>query len=176
MVRSPALVFQEMAIKGAEGARRRLSNTPSQRPKPSSSLVDYGDEEDELMSPTPDEKTADAPSSEASTDKPLPVTPDKNRLLSPTPDDSVSTSLGSPFQSIMGPLSPSLEAEKPVLSLRSLGEKRRREEEEEDVLLSKSSKAAKGKNGSSSSKPSSNGIGSKLKINLKSALLGGDKK
>jgi hypothetical protein len=173
MVRSPALVFQEMAIKGAQGVRKRAFQ-PSKAP----SLVDYGEDEDEPVSPKPAD-AAVTPSASAfaasAVDKPLPATPEKPRLLSPPPHEAVSTSLGSPFHAISGPASPTVEAEKPMLSLRLLGEKRRREEDDEDMLLAKAKNVKKG--GANGAKVSANGIGSKFKINLKGSLgLGGDKK
>ena len=181
MVRSPALVFQEMAVKGAQGKARG-----HQRDRDRVSLVDYADDDDDDVEPTAAQTSAKSKDPAPTANGVHTPPPSSSRSVPPDRDDSsrVETTLGSPFTSIRHTddgLSVASSAEPPP-QLRLLGEKRRREAEEEDQigLLSSAGSggpAKKVKVGAKvvPSQAKSTGLASKLKINL-SKLVGGDRK
>lgn len=151
IVRSPALVFQEMAVKGSQ--RRARSNTSASAPaKP---LVSYGEGDDEPKSPDTLERPGTPTLSKRLPEYPS-TPPNVVRPRKSEPPDIHST-LGSPFQSIDDNIGeredtePRFSREGPPPSLKSLGEKRRREEEEDDVLANVERKRSKTHLGAKSS-------------------------
>lgn len=179
MVRSPAQVFQEMAVRGAQGKARGQAKKPAVVVG-TAKLVDYEGDDDE----DEDDKIELVASRESK----LPKTPtrpaqnlppDRDKLGPGAPAlDSV---LGSPYHSVSKQEADEGDLPSPPPSLKAVGEKRRREEEEEDMLLG-SNKRAKTMTKTTSSlgtKRSSsiaNGIASKLKVNLGSILGGKSEK
>ena len=200
MVRSPAQVFQEMAIRGAKGKARAID-----RSKRSSSLVAYNDEPDipprssssqadqsavAAIPDTNEAKEAATSSAVAASllpdDKPLPPhPPPEPDLLSPPRSKALAnlaepSLLGSPFERVTRS---SMDEDGPPPSLAALGEKRRREAEEDDQLGQLQSGAKKVKPNvkpSSAAKSAStgnqgNGLTSKFKLKIGSLAKLGSK-
>lgn len=186
MVRSPALVFQEMAVKGAQRRSRSSASSESSpvRKAPSVSLVDYGDDDDDDDDVPPPLPAKD--DSKASISQRL-LTPPGAGKLKHSDSTDVLSDLGSPFQSIdpgasiEGQLDASEGDSSPVRpppSLKSLGEKRAREEEEEDGLLKKKTKPNNSSGNNKAAAPAgtassggkgrgfAHGLTSKLKFNF----------